>query len=92
MRDGGQFATRQSPWNDASVTAKYPPSLVKAVQETLKGKHAIERPVTIQVGKARDIMGVVVQAAIQGVRGAELQKIADKQNAEFQALLDEDYK
>jgi len=92
FKEGGQFATRKSPWNDASVTASLPPTMVAAVQKTLKSPFAIERPVTIQVGKARDIMGVIVQAAIQGTRGAELQKIADKQNAEFQALLDEDYK
>ena len=92
FKEGGQFATRQSPWQNPSVTAALPPTMVSAIQKTLTSPHAIERPVAIQVGKARDIIGVVVQAAIQGTRGAELQKIADKQNAEFQALLDEDYR
>jgi len=92
FKEGGMFATRQSPWNNPSVTGALPPTMVTAVQKTLKSKYAIERPVCIQVGKARDIIGVVVQAAIQGTRGAELQKIADQQNKEFQALLDEDYK
>ena len=92
MREGGQFATRQTPWKDPNATSKFPTNLVSSVQKTMTSKFAIERPVVIRVGQARDIIGVVVQAAIQGTRGAELQKLADKQNGEFQALIDEDYK
>jgi multiple sugar transport system substrate-binding protein len=91
MRDAGQFSPRQSPWNDPAVTDTLPESLVSAVKTTMVSPYAIERPVCIQVGKSRDIIGTVVQAAIQGTRGAELQRLADRANAEFQTLLNEDY-
>jgi multiple sugar transport system substrate-binding protein len=39
----------------------------------------------INVGKARDIIGTVITAAIQG---GDVQAAADKANQDFQALLD----
>lgn len=88
----GQFGARQSTWNNPAATATLPPSLVQAVIDSMGTKYSIERPVTIQVGKTRDIIGTVIQAAIQGVSDAELKQIAEKANADFQKVLDEDYK
>jgi hypothetical protein len=62
------------------------------VRDSMGAKYSIERPVTIQVGKSRDIIGAVIQAGIQNVSDAELKQIADKANADFQKILDEDYK
>lgn len=87
----GQFAARQSTWDNPAATGTLPPSLVQAVKDSVSSPYSIERPVTIQVGKTRDIIGTVVQAAIQGAQGSELKSIADKANAAFQAVLDEDY-
>lgn len=88
----GQFGARQSAWNNPAATENLPASLVQAVKDSMGAKYSIERPVTIQVGKSRDIIGTVIQAAIQGVNDAELKAIADKANADFQKILDEDYK
>ena len=88
----GQFGARQSTWNNPKATETLPASLVQAVKDSMGSKYSIERPVTIQVGKSRDIIGTVIQAAIQGVGDAELQQIANKANADFQKILDEDYK
>lgn len=88
----GQFGARQSTWNNPAATEGLPASLVQAVRDSMGAKYSIERPVTIQVGKSRDIIGTVIQAAIQGVSDSELKAIADKANAEFQKILDEDYK
>lgn len=87
----GQFSARQSAWSNPRATEKLPVTLVQAVKDSMGSKYSLERPVTIQVGKSRDVIGTVIQAAIQGVRGEELQKIADKANADFQAILDADY-
>jgi multiple sugar transport system substrate-binding protein len=87
----GQFGARQSTWNNPAATETLPPSLVQAVIDSMGAKYSIERPVTIQVGKTRDIIGTVIQAGIQGVSDAELKQIAEKANADFQKVLDEDY-
>ncbi len=87
----GQFGARQSTWNNPAATETLPPSLVQAVIDSMGAKYSIERPVTIQVGKTRDIIGTVIQAGIQGVSDTELKRIADKANADFQKVLDEDY-
>jgi multiple sugar transport system substrate-binding protein len=39
----------------------------------------------VQVGKARDIIGTVIVAAIEG---KDLKSAADQANSQFQALLD----
>lgn len=88
----GQFSARQSVWKNPLATKGLPPDLVTAVQGNLGTKYSNERPVMVQVGKARDIIGTVIQAAIIGKSDAELKEIADKANAEFQKLLDQDYK
>lgn len=87
----GQFGARQSTWSDPRAVETLPESLVQAVKDSMGTPYSLERPVTIQVGKCRDIIGTVVQAAIQGVTGEELKKLADKANQDFQAVLDEDY-
>ena len=42
---------------------------------------------TTSVAQARDIIGVVITTAIEG---GDVQAAADKANAEFQVVLDED--
>jgi len=88
----GQFGARQSVWKNPLATKGLPADLVTAVQGNLGTKYSDERPVMVQVGKARDIIGTVIQAGIAGKTDAELKVIADKANAEFQQLLDQDYK
>ena len=48
---------------------------------------AYDRPMTTSVAQARDIIGVVITTAIEG---GDVQAAADKANAEFQVVLDED--
>ena len=44
-----------------------------------------DRPLVIHVGEARDIIGSLITAAIEG---RDLKALADKANADFQALID----
>lgn len=48
-----------------------------------------DRPVVIHVGEARDIIGNLITAAIEG---RDLKALADKANADFQALIDSETK
>ena len=49
-----------------------------------------DRPYMINVAKARDIIGEVIVAAIEG--NADIATLANEKNAEFQALLDSEKK
>ena len=50
--------------------------------------YGTDRPYCINVSEARDLIGEVIVAAIEGTDDASLQKLADEKNAQFQALLD----
>lgn len=91
-QQAGQFSARQSPWKNPDVVKDLPPALVEAVKGTLGSKYYVERPVMVQVGKARDVIGKAIQAGIEGKSDQEIKAIADKANGEFQVLLDQDFK
>ncbi|MCD8138312.1 MAG: sugar ABC transporter substrate-binding protein [Planctomycetaceae bacterium] len=78
---------RQSVWETPEGTAKFHPEWVKAVAASTNGV-PYDRPLLAAVSQARDIIGEVVTAAIEGRDDATVKQRADQANVRFQALLD----
>lgn len=85
---GANPSARTSVWNDAAGKAKFPADWVAAQQASANGK-PYDRPLVVQVGAARDIIGTIITAAING---QDVKAAADKANADFQKLLDSEPK
>lgn len=84
----GISSARNSAWEDPSCVANYPEDLLEAIQKGNEiATKAYDRPMTTSVAQARDVIGVVITTAIEG---GDVQAAADKANAEFQKILDED--
>ena len=75
---------RRSVYDTASGIAKFPKDWLNAARLSARGR-TYDRPIVVQVGKARDIIGTVIVAAIEG---KDLKSAADQANSQFQALLD----
>lgn len=83
----GLTIARTSAWEDPASTSNLPADMVDVVIESNKIGAGIDRPRVINVGEARDIVGAIIVAAIEG---QDVQAAADKANAEFQALIDKE--
>lgn len=84
----GISSARNSAWNDPECVSNYPADLLAAIQKGNEiATKAYDRPMTTSVAQARDVIGVVITTAIEG---GDVQAAADKANAEFQKILDED--
>jgi multiple sugar transport system substrate-binding protein len=86
--DGANPGARTSVWNDPAGKSKFPADWVTAQQASANGK-PYDRPLVTQVGAARDIIGTIITAAING---QDVKAAADKANADFQKLLDSEPK
>jgi len=75
---------RNSVWESPEGRAKFPADWVAAAKASAKGK-SYDRPLVVQVGKARDIIGSAIVSAIEG---KDVEAAARAANQEFQALLD----
>lgn len=82
---------RDSAWNDPVASAKFPKELVDVIKQCSVPKVCIghDRPQLEAVAKARDIVGGIVVAAIQG---EDVKAAATKANTDFQALLNTEKK
>lgn len=88
IQTAGISSARNSAWNDPACTANYPAELLAAIQQGNEiATKAYDRPMTTSVAQARDIIGVVITTAIEG---GDVKAAADKANADFQRILDED--
>lgn len=88
IQTAGISTARNSAWEDPECTANYPEELLAAIQKGNEiATKAYDRPMTTSVAQARDVIGVVITTAIEG---GDVQAAADKANAEFQEILDED--
>lgn len=85
---GAVPGARSSVWNDPAGKSKFPADWVTAQQASADGK-PYDRPLVVQVGAARDIIGTVITAAING---EDVTAAANKANADFQKLLDSEPK
>lgn len=87
QKKGGSGA-RASCWAESYST--WPTELQTVTDDAAKVAVSTDRPYMINVAKARDIIGQVIVAAIEG--NADIATLANEKNAEFQALLDSEKK
>jgi multiple sugar transport system substrate-binding protein len=87
MASSKNASPRASTWLDATATAGYSAELIKATKDYGTNGVGHDRPRVIQVGKARDIVGAPIIAAIQGEDVAASAKNADQK---FGAFLKDD--
>ncbi|HJV17122.1 MAG TPA: sugar ABC transporter substrate-binding protein [Bacillales bacterium] len=86
LQAAGNPGARISVWNSPEATANYPKDLVDAMSKN-GGDNAVsyDRPVVVEVGKARDSIGDVILA---GIEGKDVKAAAEKANSEFQTIID----
>lgn len=89
--EGLNQCPRKSVWETPEGTAKFNPEWVAAVAASADGV-PYDRPLLAAVGEARDIIGEVVTAAIEGRDEKTVKEKADPANVRFQALLDRENK
>lgn len=77
---------RTSVYKDPAGVTKFPADYVATAQAEANGR-SFDRPYIVQVVQARDIIGSVIVASIQG---QDVAAAADKANTQFQALLDKE--
>jgi multiple sugar transport system substrate-binding protein len=86
----GNPGARTSVWDNPEATQSFPAELVQVIKESMKNGVDHDRPVVITVGEARDAVGEVVMRVITGEK--DIQAVADKANANLQAIIDKDNK
>ena len=79
---------RNSVWESPEGRAKFPTDWIAAAKASAKGK-SYDRPLVVQVGKGRDIIGSAIVSAIEG---HNVEAAARSANQQFQALLDSEPK
>ncbi|HET7656903.1 MAG TPA: sugar ABC transporter substrate-binding protein [Bacillales bacterium] len=90
LQKQGNPGARISVWNSPEGTAKFPKDLAAAIAANGKADATpYDRPIVIDVGKARDTIGDVIVAAQEGKDVKAAAQSADKT---FQALLDKENK
>jgi multiple sugar transport system substrate-binding protein len=81
---GAVPGARNSVWESPEGRSKFPADWIAAAKASASGK-SYDRPLVVQVGKARDIIGSAIVASIEGKNVEASVKDANQQ---FQALLD----
>ncbi|MDR3078106.1 MAG: sugar ABC transporter substrate-binding protein [Planctomycetota bacterium] len=82
--DRGVQCARSSVWNSPSGVKSFQADWAKAVADSSDGV-AHDRPLVVAVGEARDIIGEVVTASIEG---KDFKPLANSANSRFQQILD----
>jgi len=85
MLKNGITIARSSAWQDKEATSQFPPELAEVIVKSNEIGIGIDRPRVVNVGEARDIVGKVIVAAIEG---KDVQAEADKANVELQKIID----
>ncbi len=81
---GAVPGARKSVFETAEGKSKFPADWSAAQNASANGR-GYDRPLVVQVQKARDIIGTVITAAIEG---GNVQGVAKQAQSDFQALLD----
>ncbi len=79
---------RNSVWNAPEGKAKFPADWVAATAASQNGR-GYDRPLLVQVVKARDIIGQVI---VTSISGGDVEAAAKQANKDLQALIDSDGK
>jgi len=88
LQKKGSPGARLSVMNDPAGAQGFPPELFEVMKASIENGVAYDRPQVISVGEARHVIGEIVQKVIQGEQN--IQAVADKANAAFQAIIDKD--
>lgn len=89
IQAAGNPGARKSVWANPEGSKAFPPEFVEVVNKSSEIGVGYDRPVVINVGQARDIIGMVIVTAITG---GDVESTAKQANEEFQKLLDEENK
>lgn len=87
VQERGILGARDSVWDDDEVMSTLPKDFADTLRVSLENGVGHDRPVVVQVGRARDIVGEPIVTAIQG---GDVQAAADKAQAAFEKFLKED--
>lgn len=85
LQAGGIPGARKSIWSSSEGTAQFPKDLAEAISANGANGVPYDRPLVINVGKSRDVIGDAIDA---GIEGKDVNAAAAKSNADFQAILD----
>lgn len=88
----GNSSARTSTWENPEATGAYPDELLEVIIATNANENGVsyDRPVMVESGEARTIIGEMITAAIEGASDEELATMAESVNARVQALLDKE--
>lgn len=78
---------RDSVWSDSEATAGFPEQLAEVLVASAANGVEHDRPVVVEVGKARDIVGGPIIAILEG---QDFEAAVKQAQSEYQALLDEE--
>ena len=78
---------RNSVWNNADAMASFDPDMLAAMLESRGIAVSGDRPTVINVGEARDIISVPIQAAMMG---KDYTKLLEEAHTKFQELIDKE--
>lgn len=89
VQTGGTFGARDSAWANPATLKNLPEDYAAALKVSTKNGVGHDRPLVIQVARARDIVGGPIIASIQG---RDVQKAADEAQAKLEEFLVQDAK
>jgi multiple sugar transport system substrate-binding protein len=89
VQSGGVFGARESVWADPDVLKDLPKDYADALTKSTETGVGHDRPLVVQVARARDIVGGPLVTSIQG---GDVKKAADEAQAELEKFLEEDAK
>ncbi|TBL76531.1 ABC transporter substrate-binding protein [Paenibacillus thalictri] len=87
LQKAGNTGARNSVWEKPDAIADLPKELYEISKEANKIGVDHDRPVVINVGEARDIVGTVI---VKAILGENVKEAADKANQELQTLMDKE--
>lgn len=78
-------SARTSAWENPEGVVNFPAQLVDVIMASSEGSMPYDRPNVIGVGEARDVVGSVIVA---GIEGGDVAGVAARANRDYQAILD----
>lgn len=84
----GNTCSRKSIYEKPEYNTAFNQDLIDVIAKCSEIGVSSDRPLVIQVGKSRDLIGMVITTAIQG---GDVKAAADEANKAFQAIIDEDF-
>jgi multiple sugar transport system substrate-binding protein len=87
LQSKGITGALTSVWESDEGVSHFPKDLAEAIVENNKHGVPYDRPAIVNVGEARDAIGDVINAAIEG---KDVKAAAEKSNSTFQAILDKE--